>query len=111
MIRDRGRIKWNSLMLPEHVKMLRGWAKEDTYEQKKQLDEQQLELMDEMAAEAIEYGKTVTVTHYHNHHHELVLGVIQHYNPLEGKLQMVDRFEEIHTILLKNIVDIRFMEN
>ncbi|TFI48759.1 YolD-like family protein, partial [Diaphorobacter sp. DS2] len=37
MIRDRGRIKWTSMMLPEHVKLLRDWAKEDTYEQKREL--------------------------------------------------------------------------
>lgn len=107
MIRDRGRIKWNSLMLPEHVKMLREWAEEDTYEKPKQLDEQQLEIMNEVVAEAIEYCKTVVLTHYHHHHHELVLGTIQRYDPIEGEIKIVDRFHEPHTISLKNIADIQ----
>ena len=45
MIRDRGRIKWVSMMLPEHIKLLRDWVKEDQYEEQKEIDEQQLELM------------------------------------------------------------------
>ncbi len=45
MIRDRGRIKWTSLMLPEHVKMLRDWANEDMWEKTKEIDEQKLEEM------------------------------------------------------------------
>ncbi|KYC95153.1 YolD-like family protein [Heyndrickxia sporothermodurans] len=111
MIRDRGRIKWNSLMLPEHVKMLRDWAEEDTYEQQKYMDEQQLERMDDIMNEAIECGKTVTITHYRNHHHELVLGLIKRYKPLEGKLDIIDRFDEVHTIFLENIVDVQMIED
>ena len=29
MIHDRGRMKWVSMMLPEHVRLLREWAQED----------------------------------------------------------------------------------
>jgi YolD-like protein. len=40
MIRDRGRIKWSAMMLPEHVKMLREWAEEEKWEEEKTADEQ-----------------------------------------------------------------------
>ena len=70
MIRDRGRIKWNSLMLPEHVTMLREWAAEETKEQRKQLDEQKLELLNEIAGKAMECGKEVLITHFKNSRYE-----------------------------------------
>ena len=43
--RDRGNIKWNALMLPEHVKLLREWQEEDKKIAKPQLGEWQLEEM------------------------------------------------------------------
>lgn len=39
MNRDRGTIKWNAMMLPEHVKLLRDWQAEDQYEIKPDVDE------------------------------------------------------------------------
>lgn len=39
MNKDRGTIKWNAMMLPEHVKLLREWAEEDRYSAKPELDE------------------------------------------------------------------------
>ncbi|MCA1063278.1 YolD-like family protein [Rossellomorea sp. AcN35-11] len=110
MIRDRGRIKWTSMMLPEHVKLLRDWAKEDTYEKRKELDEQELDRMNEVVAEAMEFGKWVSITHYVKHRHQLLIGTIHHVDSLEGKLHVVDRFEEVYYISLSNITDIRFFE-
>lgn len=39
MNKDRGTIKWNAMMLPEHVKLLREWQQEDTYDVKPIVDE------------------------------------------------------------------------
>ncbi|MGN7476940.1 YolD-like family protein [Solibacillus silvestris] len=43
MNKDRGVIKWTAMMLPEHVKLLREWQKEDVLVAQPQLDEAQLE--------------------------------------------------------------------
>lgn len=107
MIRDRGRIKWTAMMLPEHVKMLRDWVKEDGYEYKKELDEQQLEVMNDTIFEAMELNQTVAVTHYRGHKHELVVGHIHYWDQTEKKLRVVDHFDDIHHIELSNIADIR----
>lgn len=37
--RDRGKIKWTSLMLPEHLERLREWQAEDDYIDQPQLDQ------------------------------------------------------------------------
>ncbi|MGX6442657.1 YolD-like family protein [Neobacillus sp. K501] len=110
MIRDRGRIKWTSMMLPEHVKMLRDWVKEDQYEQKKEMDEQQLEMMNETLSEAIEFDQFVTITHYRHQHYEIVIGKIHYWNELGQKLHVIDRFEEVHRIPIIDIIDIRLTD-
>ena len=61
MIRDRGRIKWTSLMLPEHVKMLREWAREDEWEEEAELDEQRLEELDRLIQKAFLEKKQVRI--------------------------------------------------
>ena len=110
MIRDRGRIKWTSMMLPEHVKLLRDWVQEDRYEQRKQLDEQQLETMNVTISDAMELDRFVTITHYQGKNYELVIGKIHYWDVLEQKLHIVDRFEEVHKINLSNIFDVRLTD-
>lgn len=110
MIHDRGRIKWTSMMLPEHVKLLRDWVKEDQYEQKKEMDEQQLDLMNETLSEAIEFDQFVTITHYRNRNYEIVIGKIHYWDELGKKLHIVDRFEEVHRIPIEDIFDIRMTD-
>jgi adenine deaminase len=110
MIRDRGRIKWTSMMLPEHVKLLRDWVKEDRYEDKREMDEQQLELMNETLSEAIEFDQFVTITHYHNRNYEIVIGKIHYWDELSQKLHVVDRFEDVHRIPIGAIADIRMTD-
>jgi hypothetical protein len=107
MIRDRGKIKWTSMMLPEHVKMLRDWVKEDGYEQKREMDEQQLELMNETLAEAIEFDKLVTITHYRKRNYEIVIGKIHYWDELTQRIHVVDRFQEVHRIPMDTIADVR----
>ncbi|MEH7377440.1 YolD-like family protein [Neobacillus drentensis] len=110
MIRDRGRIKWTSMMLPEHVKLLRDWVKEDRYEQKREMDEQYLELMNGILSEAIEYDQYVTITHYRNRNYEIVIGKIHYWDELTQRLHVIDRFDEVHRIPMNAIADIRMTE-
>ncbi|MDQ0157438.1 YolD-like family protein [Robertmurraya andreesenii] len=110
MIRDRGKMKWTSMMLPEHVKLLRDWAKEDEYEKAREIDEQYLEVMNETISEAMEFGKDLMITHYHNRKYELVIGNIHYWDDLNGKLHVVDQFGEVHRISLSSISDVRLMD-
>jgi YolD-like protein len=110
VIRDRGRIKWTSMMLPEHVKLLRDWVKEDSYEKRTEIDEQQLELMNEVLGEAMEFNQAVAITHYHSHNYEICIGNVHYWDELAQKLRIVDSFGDIHLIPVKNIADIRLAE-
>jgi hypothetical protein len=110
MIRDRGRIKWVSMMLPEHIKLLRDWVKEDEYEEKKEMDEQQLEIMNMTLAEAIEFNQFVTITHYRNRNYQIVIGKIHYWDEMAQKIHIIDHFEEVHRIPITTIADIRITD-
>ncbi|VEF47879.1 YolD-like protein [Bacillus freudenreichii] len=110
MIRDRGRIKWNSLMLPEHVKMLREWAEEETWMEQKQLDEQKLEMLDETAAEAMELGKAVSITYFEANRFAQLTGTIHYFDDLQKEFRVIDQSGNARRISLKNIDQIRMID-
>ncbi len=110
MIRDRGRIKWTAMMLPEHVKMLRDWVKEDENEKEKELDEQELERMNEIILEAMELNQLVAITHYRQQKYEIVIGKIHYWDALASKLHIIDRFAELHRISLSSIADVSVVD-
>ncbi|MGP4070662.1 YolD-like family protein [Halobacillus sp. B29] len=63
--RDRGTIKWTSLMLPEHVEMVKQVWKEDERIEKPILDEQQMEEMGFKLQRAVSDGLPIQIR-YHN---------------------------------------------
>lgn len=110
MLRDRGKIKWVSLMLPEHVNLLRDWAKEDSYEKSKQIDEQHLELMNSIVLEAMEFRKTIEVTYYKNHRYTSVVGKLYRIDEINKQLYLVNDNKQIPPISFSSIVDVRVVE-
>jgi len=64
MLRDRGTIKWNSLMLPEHVQILKEMWKEDEKQVAPELDDQALEELNDQCLEAYQENNVVTITQF-----------------------------------------------
>ncbi|GGJ85267.1 hypothetical protein GCM10007063_04710 [Lentibacillus kapialis] len=64
MPRDRGSIKWASLMLPEHTELLKDMWLEDDIISKPVLDEQQIELLNGQLLEALERQSPVCLCVY-----------------------------------------------
>ena len=52
-VRDRGKIKWTALMLPEHVRELRQWQEDSEKVKRPELDEFDLQTMQEEVARAL----------------------------------------------------------
>jgi hypothetical protein len=88
VIRDRGNIKWTAMMLPEHVKLLRDWAKEDEFETKPELDEQQLDQMNEVIEEAMTYGEELFITYFDQAYHNTIRGTIHSVDEVGQKLRV-----------------------
>lgn len=110
MIRDRGRMKWVSLMLPEHVKVLREWAEEDSYKERKELDEQQLEVMNRLLAEAMEEKRAVTITYYQEKQYKLFTGCLLGYDALAGCIKLEDTSARECRLYLQDIIDVQWAE-
>lgn len=109
MIRDRGSKKWTSLMIPEHVKMLRDFANDEYYRvEKPVLDEQKMEELNEIVCESMEFRRELFITYYKNGHHVSVQGLIHHLDTIQRKLRIVDQKDDHTMILLDDVVHIEF---
>lgn len=83
MNRDRGNVKWTAMMLPEHVKMLREWKKEDEYIPKPELDEWTLQELGERLQIAYERQLEVELEVWEEKKKYKVTGTIERVNSSE----------------------------
>jgi ssRNA-specific RNase YbeY (16S rRNA maturation enzyme) len=98
MIRDRGRIKWTAMMLPEHIGQLREWQKEDELEIRQQPDEQQLEQWNYQIHEAAERKKQISVHYWDDEKVKIGKGSIRKIDTLEGTLTLASDNGEAYKI-------------
>lgn len=102
MIRDRGNIKWNALMLPEHVKKLREWREKDKHEEKPILDEWVLQDLNEQLLIAYTNQYEVELKIWQKHRTFKVMGKIAHLDDERGICTLKDGrtfpFESIYGI-------------
>lgn len=61
---DRGLMKWAAFMMPEHNTMLKNWKREDDYEDRIVLSDEQLEELSNCMNQAVSGGKQVWLKHY-----------------------------------------------
>ncbi len=88
MLKDRGNIKWTSLMLPEHVGKLRSWEKEDRRLQKPELDEQEFAFLDDMITEALSLQKPLAFTVFDKNGLYQATGRIARIDQINGLLHL-----------------------
>lgn len=82
MIRDRGNIKWTAMMLPEHVVELRRWMDGESYTERPELNEWDLQLIQEELELAYKKKCETLVKTWAN-------GLITHH---QGKVEEIDLF-------------------
>ncbi|MFC4557329.1 YolD-like family protein [Virgibacillus kekensis] len=76
MENDRGTIKWTSLMLPEHVELLKAMWEEDRITKKPLLDPQEIELLNVKLQNAYNKRSVINLTFYTNKEIVNQIGVI-----------------------------------
>lgn len=104
-VQDRGSIKWTSLMLPEHVEMLKEVFVE--YKEKPILDEQTMLEIDQSLKYALTYNVDIVLTYYEHGQFKVI----------EGKLAKIERFtrqivlsNDCGTYVpLKNVLDVQIV--
>jgi len=87
--RDRGRIKWTALMLPEHVEQLKMWQQEENIAEIKEPDEQQLEEWNYRIASAMELNTPLCITFRKNGELFNEVGLVHHLDYEIGALRLI----------------------
>ncbi|MFW6015953.1 MAG: YolD-like family protein [bacterium] len=107
MIKDRGNIKWSSLMLSEHRKKLEKLYEMDKSLKKPVIDEQELEKMDKVLKQAIHEKVPVRIRYYHMNALKEYYGIIEKYNILAREI-ILESKEGKYKIEVENIIKLSF---
>lgn len=93
MLRDRGRIKWTAMMLPEHVRLLREWQEEEGHKKTIEVDEQQLEEWHYLIEEAMGNHLPLLIRFAAQSGAEEALGYVHYVDFNQGMLRFVTKKE------------------
>ncbi|MCR6598854.1 YolD-like family protein [Bacillus halotolerans] len=108
MLRDRGTIKWTSMMLPEHLTQLKQDLIDVSKIEKPSLDDQQIEEMDLLVSEALEFNKELKLKLFNNGFVENVAGRVHYINFEQQKLHVKDQNDNTVYINMNNIIGVTY---
>ncbi|MGQ5176202.1 YolD-like family protein [Bacillus halotolerans] len=108
MLRDRGTIKWTSIMLPEHLTQLKQDLIDVSKIEKPSLDDQQIEEMDLLVSEALEFNKELKLKLFNNGFVENVAGRVHYINFEQQKLHVKDQNDNTVYINMNNIIGVTY---
>ncbi|MBT2571128.1 YolD-like family protein [Planococcus sp. ISL-110] len=104
-IKDRGVIKWQGMMLTEHVDLIRAWYEEDKHGVKPVLEEIDLQLLQEemiLASQRKCHVKIKTWKEKNFHYH---VGIIQELNKRSRSI-VYENPEGLHWLSMNELVGI-----
>ncbi|MBH0230547.1 YolD-like family protein [Halobacillus yeomjeoni] len=105
--RDRGTIKWTSLMLPEHVEMVKKLWKEDQRVEKGIIDEQKAVEIDFLMQRALTDDLTVKARVHNGFEYEDLWLKMEYISKLDRKVYGINwETKESITIRLDDIADL-----
>ncbi|MGG3641433.1 YolD-like family protein [Bacillus gobiensis] len=107
MLRDRKNIKWTSLMLPGHVAMLKKELLESKKINRPVLDEQQIEDMENLICESMEYIFSLQIKVYDDGFFREIEGYVHCLNPYNKQLHLKDLNGDTNFIKFKDIVSVQ----
>jgi len=108
MLRDRGTIKWTSMMLPEHLTQLKQDLIDVSKIEKPSLDDQQIEEMDLLVSEALEFNKELKFKLFNNGFVENVTGRVHYINFEQQKLHVKDQNDNTIYVNMNNIIGVTY---
>ncbi|PAD67132.1 hypothetical protein CHH83_20605 [Bacillus sp. 7586-K] len=110
MIRDRGTKKWTAFMMPEHVKNLRDFDISLNKVEKPELDEGQLEEINSIICEAMEYNKEVVFTYYEKGDIKLYIGFVHYVDTIRNEVRLKDIHDDVFIIKFEDVLRVDFHE-
>lgn len=110
MLKDRGTIKWTSLMLPEHVEQLKELWKEDEKQPLPVLDEQELEQLNQQCYQAYQQQTRVELCVHEQGYQKQYIGKIARLNHQQQTV-MIELDQERLTIPIARITTINHKDS
>lgn len=107
-IKDRGNIKWTSLMLVEHRKKLEELKNSEKNREKPDLDQQIYEVFNYKIKEAIEKNQEVKITYYKNNDYREINTYIKSFDSNQKILFLTDK--QVRQIPFEYIAEITLLE-
>lgn len=108
MHRDRGSIKWTSLMLPEHVEMLQNLEKEENKLSKPDLDPQQIEYCHDLLQFAQTQKRPVLLHLYCNNQINYIRGIPIKTDEVTRTMKLKSEDGKTKIILLVDIIHVEW---
>ncbi|MFN2745471.1 MULTISPECIES: YolD-like family protein [Bacillus] len=108
MLKDRGSIKWVSMMLPEHVELLREYHESLHKHEKPVLDEQKYEELNERICEAMEENRPLQFTYYQQGEMKKLAGRVHYVDALKRELRIMSCTDQHHRLKLDDIIEIEY---
>lgn len=107
-LKDRGRIKWTAMMLPEHTAELRDWYAEDDLDPKPELNEDDLQLIQEELEIAFTKKNDAVITTWRTGKKDTYIGKIVHLNPANQSISVEGPFGK-NNIMVGDIAKVQSM--
>lgn len=104
-VKDRGTMKWVSLMLPEHVEKLNEVFIE--YKEKPVLDEQKMSEIDRTLKYAIQHRTPLEMTYFYSGEYRTVTSRLEKIDQWRGFILLKN--EDGRKISLTNIIDVQLV--
>jgi len=110
MIRDRGNKKWVSLMLPEHVKMLKDMSVDLKRQNKPVLDEYQIQEFEERIKYAQEFKLPLEFSLFENGFIKNTVGRVIKMDPLTKKMKIKMMDDNVEFIHFNEIINVQIKD-
>jgi|SRR5690625_1640563 len=104
-VNDRGAKKWTSIMLPEHVELLKQVIAEQDYKEKPILDDQQKAEFDMLLQCALHNNLTVEIQYFYNHDLHTVKDKLTMIDSMVGYL----RLEKVDKLYFDDIIGVQIL--
>ncbi|MEC1260406.1 YolD-like family protein [Bacillus swezeyi] len=108
MLKDRGNIKWVSMMLPEHVELLREYHESLQKHEKPILDEQKYEEFNDIICEAMAENRLLQFAYYRQGEVKTLVGRIHYVDALKRELRIVTPADEICMLKMDDMIEIEY---
>jgi len=95
-------------MLPEHVKLLRGFDRDQDKVDKPILDENQLEEINLLICEAMEYNQAIVFTYFERGYYRTCISYAHYVDVIKQELRIIDFHNDEIKLKYEEIINAKF---